>query len=135
MGTDVASGKAGDSEEGMTANGTPVAIAFIRPVGSLEIGVDRKGGLETGNEGDDTLWLKLSGAGNGVELNVGMEAGISLIGDDEVMLASDGIAVAMESLFVGDVEGCSLISMRFTTCPESVYVALATKPQSLSSES
>ena len=100
------------------------------PVEGLAIGEDLKGVFATGDEGavDGVLWFAL-GTEIGVEL-AEMEAGISVIG---VIYTNDGISV-WRTLFVGDVEG-SLISMRLTVCPVSVYVALATKPQFVSTKS
>lgn len=61
------------------------------------------------------------------------ETGLSVIGKGEEKYTKDGIAVG-EPLIVGDAEG-SLISMTLTVCPVSVYVALATKPQFVSTKS
>ena len=57
-----------------------------------------------------------------------------VIGANGASKVNDGIVVGIESLLVGDVEG-SFIPMILTDCPVSAYVALETKPQSVSSES
>ena len=88
------------------------------------------------------LWLAMSGSSVGVELTVGIVVALFVIGERDciglpsgaVVKVDDGIAVGSESFLIGEEVGSS-ISIRLTVCPVSVYVALTSKPQSMSSES
>lgn len=77
VGNDVSSGV----KEGETGIGTPIGTPVWLPVGGIAIGVDLKGGFETGVEPDGTVRFIVTGTANGMEPMVGIETGISATGE------------------------------------------------------